>query len=251
MKAIVYNGKEAELRTDYPMPEPKRGESLIRVLQSGVCSTDKEILRGYVPGFRGVMGHEFIGVVEDSGNGDLAGKRVAGEINLNCGDCIYCRTSRPRHCQNRTVLGIDGKDGCFAEYLTLPDHLLHPVPDILSTETAVLTEPLAAAVEITSKIHIDPEKNIAVLGDGRLSLMIAQVLSLTGADLTVIGRHEEKLELFRPYASVTMKPEGSYEYVVDSTGSPSGLPLALSLVRKGGVVILKSTYAGKIGRAHV
>ncbi len=246
MKALYFNGKDAELRTDYPMPEPKEGESLIRVLQSGVCNTDKEILKGYVPGFDGVMGHEFVGVVEKSVDAGLTGKRVVGEINLNCGKCMYCLTQRPRHCMNRTVLGIREKDGCFAEYLTLPDRLLHIVPDIISTETAVLTEPLAAALEITSRVHIDPEKNIAVLGDGRLGLMIAQVLSLTGAELTVIGRHEEKLELFRPYATVLSAPKGSYEYVVDATGSPSGLPLAYSLVRKGGTIIVKSTYAGNV-----
>lgn len=246
MKALIFNGNEAEFRTDYPEPQPKEGESLIRVLQSGVCNTDKEILKGYVPGFKGVMGHEFIGVVEDSNNSGLWGRRVVGEINLNCCDCVYCRTNRPGHCENRTTLGINGKDGCFAEYLTLPDHLLHIVPDSLSTETAVLAEPLAAAVEITSKVHIDPQKNILILGDGRLSLMIARVLSLTGADLTVLGKHEEKLELFRSCAAITTKPEGSYEYVVESTGSPSGLPLALSLVRKGGTVILKSTYAGTL-----
>ena len=172
---------------------------------------------------------------------------MVGELNAACGKCVYCRTGRPTHCSQRRVLGMTDKDGCFAEYMTIDTALLHEVPETLPDEVAVFTEPLAAALEILTQVHVSPDKNAAVLGDGRLALMTAQVLALTGVDLTVIGRHEEKLEAFRPFAKVTRQGEKEgYEYVVECTGSPTGLPTALELVRKKGTVILKSTYAGNL-----
>lgn len=183
----------------------------------------------------------------DSPVKDLLKKRVVGELNAACGKCIYCKTGRPTHCDSRRVLGMSDKDGAFAEYMTIDTDLLHVIPDGLPDEIAIFTEPLAAALEILTQIHISPDKNAAVLGDGRLALLTAQVLALTGIDLTVIGKHPEKLELFKPFAKVVTQGEREgYEYVAECTGSETGLPSALELVRKKGTVILKSTYAGKL-----
>lgn len=247
MKGIYFDGKEALYREDIPMPVCREGESLVKIHLAAVCNTDKEVRKGYKPDFTGVMGHEFVGEVVDSPDKRWIGKRVVGELNAACGKCIYCRTGRPTHCSSRRVLGMTDKDGCFAEYMTIDTALLHEVPDGLPDETAIFTEPLAAALEILTQVHISPDKNAAVLGDGRLALMTAQVLALTGVDLTVIGRHPEKLELFKPFAKVTQQGEKEgYEYVAECTGSPTGLPAALELVRKKGTVILKSTYAGNV-----
>lgn len=247
MKGIYYNGKDALYREDIPIPVPEERESLVKIRMCAVCNTDKEVRKGYRPDFRGVMGHEFVGEVLESPREDLIGKRVVGELNASCGKCIYCRTGRPTHCGGRRVLGMSDKDGAFAEYMTIDTELLHVVPDGLADEIAVFTEPLAAALEILTQIHISPDKNAAVLGDGRLALLTAQVLALTGLDLTVIGKHEEKLELFKPFARVTTQGEREgYEYVAECTGSETGLPRAFELVRKKGTIILKSTYAGKL-----
>ena len=247
MKGIYYNGEDAVYREDLPMPVRDEKESLIKIHVCAVCNTDKEVRKGYRPDFRGIMGHEFVGEVVESPNPSLIGKRVVGELNAACGKCIYCRTGRPTHCLERKVLGMAGKDGAFAEYMTIDTDLLHVVPDDLPDEIAVFTEPLAAALEILTQIKVSPDKNAAVLGDGRLALLVAQVLALTGIDLTVIGRHEDKLERFRSFAKVTDcgEKEG-YEYVAECTGSESGLPMALTLVRKKGTIILTSTYAGNL-----
>lgn len=247
MKGIYYDGKDALYREDIPMPVQKAGESLVKIRMCAVCNTDKEVRKGYRPDFRGVMGHEFVGEVLDSLVKDLLKKRVVGELNAACGKCIYCKTGRPTHCNSRRVLGMSDKDGAFAEYMTIDTDLLHVIPDGLPDEIAIFTEPLAAALEILTQLHISPDKNAAVLGDGRLALLTAQVLALTGIDLTVIGKHPEKLELFKPFAKVVTQGEREgYEYVAECTGSETGLPSALELVRKKGTVILKSTYAGKL-----
>lgn len=247
MKGIYYDGTDARYREDLPMPVCQENESLVKIHLAAVCNTDKEVRKGYKPDFTGIMGHEFVGEVIASPCTELIGKRVAGELNAACGQCIYCQTGRPTHCSFRRVLGMTDKDGCFAEYMTIDTKLLHVIPDTLPDELAIFTEPLAAALEILTQVQISPAKNAAVLGDGRLALMVAQVLALTGVDLTVIGRHEEKLENFKRFARVTQtgEPEG-YEYVVECTGSPAGLPRALELVRKKGTIILKSTYAGEV-----
>ena len=247
MKGLYYDGSGAFYREVLPIPVPEEGESLIKIHYSAVCNTDKEVRKGYRPSFRGIMGHEFVGEVVESPDEKLKGRRVVGELNAACGKCIYCRTGRPTHCSNRRVLGMDNKDGCFAEYMTIDTSLLHLVPDELPDTRAIFTEPLAAALEILTQVHISPDKNAAVLGDGRLALLTAQVLALTGVDLTVIGRHPEKLELFRPFARVTTcgEKEG-YEIVAECTGSETGLPQAMELVRKKGTILLKSTYSGKL-----
>jgi len=243
MRGKVYDGSGASYREDIPKPELIPGKSLIRILRAAVCSTDKEILKGYRPDFRGVMGHEFVGVVEYSEDKALIGKRVVGEINEVCGQCIYCKTGRPHHCKNRTTPGLS-VDGCFAEYMILDTANLHVIPDSLDTEVAVYTEPLAAAFEILEQIDVKKGVETAVLGDGRLALCIASVMHHAGADVTVIGRHEEKLELFKSIAHTTKDiNEESYEIVVEATGSPSGIATALKLVRKAGIIVLKSTYA--------
>ena len=247
MRAIYYDGRDAVYKEDYPIPVPAGNDSLVQILLAAVCNTDKEVRRGYKPDFTGVMGHEFVGKVISSPNPELVGKRVVGELNEACGHCIYCKTGRPHHCSNRKVIGMTNKDGCFAEYMTISTDLLHIVPDSLPTETAIFTEPLAAALEILNQVHIRPDTNVAVLGDGRLALFIAQALSLNGVDLTVIGRHPEKLENFKSFAKTTteLTKEG-YEVVVDATGSPTGLISAMDLVRKQCTIVIKSTYAGTV-----
>ena len=257
MKALYFDGTKAVYREDAPMPVCEEGQSLIRILLADICSTDREILKGYRPDFRGIMGHEFVGEVTESPDRDLIGRIVVGELNEGCGKCLYCRTGREKHCLSRKVIGMS-KDGCFAEYMTLATHLLHVVPDGLPPEQAIFTEPLAAALEITKQVHIDPSLNAAVIGDGRLAFMTAQVLALTGIPLMVIGKHPEKLAMFEPFAETamlsdytdggvfrTLTAEECFEYVVDASGNESGIRLALNLVRKMGTIILKSTYAGE------
>ncbi len=245
MKGIWYDGEKAVYRTDIPVPERKEGESLIKIIYAAVCSTDREILKGYRPSFRGVMGHEFVGTVESSDNPFLIGKRVVGEINENCGECLYCRTGRAHHCSFRLTPGLS-RDGCFAQYMVLRDDMLHIVPDSLPSEKAVFTEPLAAAFEITRQVKIEEGMPVAVIGDGRLALCIANVMHLCKADLTVIGKHRDKLALFSSLGrtSQTAEKEG-YEVVIEAVGNPSGIECALNGVRKKGTIVLKSTYASK------
>jgi len=246
MRGIYFDGKKAVYRDDLPRPVATEKKSLIKILMSAVCSTDKEILKGYRPDFKGVMGHEFVGMVEDSLNKSLIGKRVVGEINEVCGECIYCKTGRPHHCKNRTTPGLS-TDGCFAEYMLIDTDNLHVVPDSIPTEVAVFTEPLAASFEILEQIKINPGTPVGILGDGRLALCIANVISLTGAKVTVIGKHEDKLELFeeipRDIKTTTNITPEEYEVVVEATGSPNGIETAINLVRKAGTIVLKSTYA--------
>ena len=246
MKGLYFDGKDAIYREDLPIPIRSMGQSLIKILYATVCSTDKEILKGYRPDFVGIMGHEFVGVVEESDNPDLIGKRVVGEINEVCGECLYCKTGRPHHCSNRTTPGLS-RDGCFAEYMTLKTENIHLVPDELPSEVAVFTEPLAAAFEIYEQTDIGKDIPVAILGDGRLALCIANVLHLKGADVTIIGKHPDKLELFKDLGKITtdLDAEG-YEVVVEATGSPTGITTALKLVRKGGLIIIKSTYADNV-----
>lgn len=245
MKALYYDGG-LYYTEDYPRPNIGPGESLLKIIISAICNTDKEILRGYRPDFKGILGHEFVGQVVESDDAFLVGKRVVGEINENCGHCLYCRTCRPTHCENRKVVGISGKDGSFAEYLLMKNSLLHLVPGEIPSEVAIFTEPLSAALEIMDQVHIKPSTNIAIIGDGRLAFMISQVVHLTGADLTIIGRHEEKLDLFKAFAKVTKDTNDTFEVVIDASGSPSGLLTAQRIVRKRGTIIIKSTYAQKI-----
>lgn len=246
MKALYFDGEKQIYMENYKKPVPGPGHSLIRVLVSAICNTDREVIRGYRPDFRGVLGHEFVGIVEASDDESLIGKRVVGELNEGCGECIYCKTGREKHCPSRKVIGMEGLDGTFAEYFVLANHLIHVVPDALSTEKAIFTEPLAAALEIPNQLHIRPQDNVAIIGDGRLALMIAQVVALHGVPLTIIGKHPDKLQLFEKIAKTERDPNETYEIVIDATGSPSGIELAKQIVRKRGIIVMKSTYAGTV-----
>jgi len=232
---------------EIPPPRRSRGFALIRMLVAGICNTDLELQRGYY-GFTGTPGHEFVGVVVDADTPSLVGQRVAGEINLACGHCEFCDAGLGRHCTNRTVLGIVKHPGAFAEYLSLPERNLHPVPDEIATDQAVFIEPLAAACEILDQVQIPPGERVAVLGDGKLGLLIAQVLHAHGAAVVLYGRHKEKLRLAAGVeTSVSIDlPRARFPFVVDATGSANGLQQAVSMVRPRGTVILKSTIHGEV-----
>lgn len=246
MKALCFDGARVCLE-DRPRPEPGPGEALVRVRMAGVCATDLEIVRGYA-GHRGVLGHEMLGQVEACGSDpEVVGRRVAAEINVTCGECERCLRGHPTHCARRQVMGIVGRDGCFAEYVVLPRANLHLVPDTVADEAAVFAEPLAAAFEILRQVEIGPGDRVAVLGDGRLGLLVAMALRHQGCALTVLGRHRHKLdrvaELGIPTEVVGPGAERDMDVVVECTGSPEGLELALDLVRPRGSVVLKSTFA--------
>lgn len=244
MKGLFFDGEKAVFKNDLPMPEPLPHESLVCISIAAICNTDREIMRGYKPDFKGVLGHEFVGVVEKSSDPELVGKRVVGELNEGCGECIYCKTGRERHCESRKCIGITQKNGCFAQYMTIATRLLHVIPDSLTDEKAVFTEPLAAALEIPDQIQIRPSEEVCVIGDGRLAFMIAQVLALTGAEVTVLGKHEEKLSRFKSFAKTATDCGRRFEIVIDAAGSPTGIETAMKLVRSKGTIVLKSTYAG-------
>jgi len=227
---------------------PAPGESLVRVKLAALCNTDLEIIRGYKK-FQGILGHEFVGEVEESGNSALVGKRVGGDINIGCGACLLCKRGLKNHCPHRRVPGIQDKDGTFAEYITLPEQNLYPVPDRVADEEAVLAEPLAAALEVTSQVHLHPASRVAVIGDGKLSYLVTQVLSLTGCDLTVVGKHRDKMAGLREFARTAfleeVKISPRFDTIVECTGNEQGLQLAGELVRPRGTIVLKSTYAGE------
>lgn len=247
MRALLYDGQLA-LRSDCPQPVPSSGEALLRVKLAGICNTDLEITRGYM-GFAGVLGHEFVGVVEGCDDPTLLGQRVVGEINCNCGTCPTCLAGNPTHCPNRTTLGIDRHDGCLADYCVLPVCNLHVVPEHVSDEQAVFTEPLAAALEILEQIHIRPTDRVVVLGDGKLGLLVAQVLRLTGCDLLAVGRHDDKLAILARQGIATCLAgecsKGQADIVVDCTGQPEGFVTARAMVRPRGTLVLKSTFHGQ------
>jgi len=225
-------------------------EALVRVLLSGICNTDLEIARGYA-GFSGTIGHEFVGVVEKSTDHALVGRRVVGEINAGCGKCDLCRAGDSRHCASRTVLGIVGRDGAHAEFLQLPARNLFRVPDNVSDQHAVFTEPLAAACGILERVSISKDDRVAVIGDGKLGLLCAQALALTGAQLLLIGKHESKLRIAdRRGIETTMPTEAAkrgreFDVVVEASGAAPGFALALDLLRPKGQLVLKSTFHGK------
>jgi threonine dehydrogenase-like Zn-dependent dehydrogenase len=233
---------------------PRRdGEALVRMKMAGICNTDVEIARGYAD-FRGTLGHEFVGVVEESPDSSQIGQRVVGEINVGCGQCDLCQANDPRHCPNRTALGIRGRDGAFAEYLSLPPRNLLIVPDNVSDRRAVFAEPLAAALEILDQVELSAAHRVAVLGDGKLGQLIARVVARTGCDLTLVGKHASKLELAARAGVKTAKlgaPEAietafasRFDFVIEASGSPAGFQLALDLIRPRGAIILKSTFRG-------
>ena len=279
MKAVILD-PSPRLVKDHKKPEPARGEVLIRTRLSGICNTDLELTKGYM-GFMGIPGHEFVGeVIEENltedgspfkgkssqasnisasstsefqeGEGkeksSLIGSRVVGEINAACGDCDFCAEGVPTHCQSRTVLGILGRQGCMADYLTLPVENLHVIPENVSNEAAVFVEPLAAAYEILEQVDISKGQRVLVMGDGKLGLLCAMVLSTTGAEVTLMGRHERKMAIVEPYGVQTMLSEkgrapGPFDVVVEATGSADGFADAMGLTRPRGIIVLKSTVA--------
>ncbi|WP_066425261.1 alcohol dehydrogenase catalytic domain-containing protein [Anabaena sp. 4-3] len=248
MKGLWLENKQLQLRTDIQIPEPPPGEALVRVLRAGICNTDLELLRGYYP-YTGVLGHEFVGVVEQ-GAEHLVNKRVVGEINAACGYCRFCRRGEPTHCENRTVLGIVNRHGAFAEYLCLPIENLHPVPENVPTDIATFTEPLAAALEIQQQIKICADDRVLVVGDGKLGQLVAQTLALTGCELLVIGRHRDKLANLEARGIKTglvdAVKDRSFDISVECTGNPEGFAIARRGLRPRGTLILKSTYAGNL-----
>ncbi len=259
MRALYWDGHELKVHSAYPTPGSRivgatggrpatddKPTALVKVHLAGICSTDLQILKGYMA-FKGVPGHEFVGSVLE-GPSAFVGKRVVGEINFGCGRCDACRRDLSRHCPNRSVMGILNADGAFAECVSVPAANLHVVPENVSDEEAVFTEPLAAAFEILTQIQLDPGDEVLILGDGKLGNLCAQTLRLTGAKVTALGKHADKLALIKKAGIRTIELKDwqprLFDMVVEATGSSSGLELALGAVRPRGTLILKSTIAG-------
>lgn len=231
-------------RDDHAHPTVANDETLVRVSQAGICETDLHLARGYM-GFEGILGHEFVGIAQ---SGPLAGRRVVGEINCNCRRCPRCKTGLGNHCEHRTVIGIDRHDGAFAERIAVPDHNLHAIPDSISDDEAVFVEPLAAAFRILEQVTFADADRVIVLGDGRLAYFCAQTVATAVDRLRVVGKHASKLQRFGRLGIETVELdnlpiEKTFDVVIDCTGSASGLPLALSLVRPCGTIVMKTTVA--------
>ena len=253
MKAIVFDNK-LKLDTNYPKPVPQKGEALIKITLAGICNTDYEITKGYM-GYVGILGHEFVGIVEEVNSDrpeDIAwiGKRVVAEISWGCDDpnCEWCAKKNYRHCPDRHTIGIWKKDGCMAEYLTVPTNILFEVPENVSDEQAVFVEPLAAACEILEQLHIEPTSKVLVLGDGKLGLTTALTLNAHNLDVLLVGKHQNKLDIAREQGVKTCLlndfiPQKIYDVVVEATGTASGFETSMSLTKPRGVLVLKSTVA--------
>lgn len=247
MRALELQGTQLRLRTDYPVAEVPVGSTRVNVIQAGICETDLQLIAGYM-GFSGVLGHEFVGVAE---SGSHAGERVVGEINCVCDNCEMCWRGLGNHCANRSVIGILQHDGAFADSLIVPDKNLHRVPDSMSNDLATLVEPVAAAMQIPDQISLTRGARTAIVGDGRLGNLCAQVLKTHGCEVVVVGKHEAKLAVFRPRGVETCLLSNvgelgrSFDVVVDCAGSSSGLQTALGLVRPRGTVVMKTTVAGE------
>jgi threonine dehydrogenase-like Zn-dependent dehydrogenase len=244
MRALVVD-PNLTFQSHYPDPAPTARETIVRVSLAGICGTDLELMRGYM-GYQGIPGHEFVGRVTDTNDPNLRGQRVVGEISAACGGCSYCRSGLARHCPERTVLGIVGRDGAFAEYLRLPNENLLPVPDSIPDETAVFTEPLAAVYEIFEQLHLARDRTIVVLGGGRLGALTALALKRESYMTIVAGHHPEKLDRLGSLGlstSLEQDLKERFDYVVDCTGHGDGLRRATELVKPRGTIILKSTAA--------
>lgn len=246
MKALIFNKKLKF--TDVVIPKKGKDDVLVRVTKAGICKTDHEIVKGYVKGFRGILGHEFIGIVEDSNDKSLIGKRVTSEINFSCNRCEYCLKGLQRHCPNRTVLGIQNKDGAFAEYVIVPKENIFILAQNISDNTAIFIEPLAAALEILDQVLLNG-KNILIIGDGKLGLLIAYAINkAVKCNLLIIGKHIEKLNIVKKIGIKTsllhnFKAAHQYDIVIEASGNPDALYLALQSVKPRGTIVLKSTYA--------
>lgn len=249
MKAIIFDGA-LRFVENHPEPELCSGEALVRPIYAGVCATDLEIIKGYM-GFAGVLGHEFVGVVEFANDKNLMGRRVVGDINCSCGDCEYCTDGMGNHCPNRDVLGILKRNGVFAERFTLPESNLHLVPDSVSDTEAVFTEPLAAGFQILRQVDINRSTRTAVLGDGRLGLLVSQVIKTTGCELVAIGKHKARLDILKgmgidtAFVKDVESRRKKFDVVVDATGSDTGFGLAVKLVKPRGTIVLKTTVASR------
>ncbi|MEC4813742.1 MAG: alcohol dehydrogenase catalytic domain-containing protein [Scytonema sp. PMC 1069.18] len=248
MKGLWLENKQLQLRTDIPIPKPPSGEALVRVLCAGICNTDLELKRGYYP-YTGILGHEFVGVVEQ-GPEHLVNQRVVGEINAACGQCRFCRSGQPTHCENRTVLGIVNRNGAFADYLCLPTENLHIIPENVQTVEATFTEPLAAALEIQQQVQVRPDDRVLVVGDGKLGQLVAQTIALTGCELLVVGRHRDKLANLEAQGIKTgfsdSVKDRTFDISVECTGNAEGFVIAHRALRSRGTLVLKSTYAGNL-----
>jgi len=247
MRAVVFDG-ELRFVEDYPMPEVPPGWARIRVQKAGICKTDMEIMKGYM-GFKGILGHEFIGVVEKCDDPNWLGKQIVGEINAACGKCERCAQGLGRHCHNRTVLGILNHDGCMSDYCVLPIVNLLEIPATVSDDRAVLVEPLSAACEILEQMTFQGSERVLVLGDGRLGILCAWALLTVLSDVTLTGHHPEKLELAKwrhlKTAHGSSEVDPGADVVVDATGSGGGIDEAMSLCRPRGTIVLKSTAASQ------
>ena len=248
MIAVHIERGRVEIRRK-PWPRRRRREALVRLITAGICNTDLELLEGYY-NFSGTPGHEFVGEVVEADDPALVGRRVVGEINLPCGRCAWCRRGLGRHCPQRTVLGIAGRPGAFSEYFTLPEANLHLVPDAVPNDRAVFTEPVAAACEILEQVRMPKGSTVAVIGDGKLGLLVAQVLNVAGHKIHLFGKHENKLAIARA-AGITARlrqavPTSAYQWVVEATGRAEGLEEAVRMAQPRGTVVLKSTLHEKV-----
>ncbi|MFN5059352.1 MAG: MDR/zinc-dependent alcohol dehydrogenase-like family protein [Chloroflexota bacterium] len=246
MRAVIFDG-ELRLERQQPMPTVPAKEALVKIHMAGICNTDIEITRGY-KGFNGILGHEFVGTVVECADAQWVGRRIVGEINAACRTCPTCLRGDDPHCPNRTTVGIYKRAGAMADYISLPIDCLHEVPADVSDAQAVFTEPLAAALEIIQQTHLRPTDRVALVGDGKLGLLIAQVLRLPGCEVTMVGRHPERWDLLHRQGIATCRPEqaeGWYDVVVDVTGNPDGLKTSRRLVRPRGRLVMKSTVAAE------
>lgn len=247
MKALVFSDK-LEIVNDYPIPVINNAEALIKIILAGICNTDREIMKGY-KNFHGVLGHEWVGVVQDAQDKSLIGSRVVGSINIGCGKCKYCLSGMEKHCPYRTCIGITGHNGCFADYLNVPLKNLYKVDDDISNEEALFTEPLAAAISAVKDAVLKSGERVLIMGDGRLSYLMYLGLIYFAPDvknITVKGKHSEKLAYFnKAEKKLGLSQEDEYDVVFEATGSESGIDEALSHVARRGRVIVKTTREGK------
>ena len=251
MRAVWLENLLLSFREDVPEPELLKDEALVKVRLAGICSTDLELVKGYYP-YRGIPGHEFVGeIVKAPPAPRRVGQRVVGDINVGCGECPDCLAARHGHCKNRCVLGIKNRDGAFADYLKLPLQNLIPVPETVSDEAAVFTEPLAAALQIQQQVQIGDTDNVLVVGAGRLGQLIARTLAAVAGQLTVVARHHSQQALLTAQDIDWIQEGGirdrSFDIVIEATGSPAGFAMAHQAVRPQGTIVLKSTYTDTEG----
>jgi threonine dehydrogenase-like Zn-dependent dehydrogenase len=246
MKAVTFNGKLKI--SNVPKPIINKNETIIRVTKAGICNTDHEIIKGYVPNYRGILGHEFIGIVKNSSDSSLTGKRCTAEINFACNNCEYCNNGLQRHCPNRSVMGIINSNGAMAEYIAVPTENVVIIPDEIEDRNAIFIEPLAAALEILDQISINHDHNILLIGDGKLGILISQVLATLKCNITHIGKHQSKLNLFnnnniKKVLLKNFKTTEKFDIIIEASGNSSAFDMALSNIKPRGTIILKSTYS--------